>query len=394
MSRDLQEPATSPRQPSSSTSAAGMSPSPLGSPLNPSSQLEVSPRRLTRSMLAQASPTSSAAAEANDLASASQRTDAERRPEVMGSPARSTRSGQTFGGVAARPTLLESVAQTGHVDNAAMLQASPSRSTRSQQGQGSPVNASTPQPGQDRSVKASLPASPQVPDGSQHLIAYSLSSRRAQTVGNGQSIADSSAQEAALEAAAHAGCSAQQMTRSMQAQASASNGSSAISPSVAGQAQRQPGQPRSPDSQTHRQTRSTHVSDTLPDSQTSSSHAQSSEEEREGHYRQGDKPPPPAGPSEGASPVLTLSPSSSSLERRGKSARTPAQHSVASAARHSPHSGVSNAAVRAEQQGQVQLSPRQTRSQRAQAPHGLSSQGQNGHHSYLLLILMLHLILT
>lgn len=128
------------------------------------------------------------------------------------------------------------------------------------------------------------------------------------------------------------------------------------------------------------------ASHTLPDSQTSTSHAESSEEEGEGQSGQGDETFTPAGPSEGASPVLTLSPSSSSPEHRGRSAGTPAQHSALGA---SPHAGVTNAAAGAKQQGQMQLSPRQTRNQRAQTPHGLSSHGQDVHHCFTLSLLTL-----
>ena len=244
---------------------------------------------MTRSM--QGHPTSSPPppAVAPDPAELPQ-SDIVDRPQLVSTSPRSTRSGQKV------------AAGDAHARD--LLQASPSRSTRTQQGQG---RAAQPRTGQGIPVTVPASASPPVPAGSASSSPCRVT--RAQAAGLSQVAADSAAHAAEEEAERISGRS-QRMTRSMQS------------------------------------------ADVISDSDPSSNDAAPSSEEEE-QDRPGRDALTPVGPFDTDTAVASQSPSSSSRMR----------HSRASA-------------PEIEQQGQLQLGPRQTRSQRTQALHAPRNRGQ------------------
>lgn len=188
------------------------------------------------------------------------------------------------------------------------------------------------------------PSKAPVPALSQPAAGNSLSPRRSSRQ-QAEEVGQMAVAAAAAEAAAEVESSAQRVTRSMNA--SVSGRTDDASPSASNrQAERQPTLP----SHTHRQTRSR-----LTQSQLLSSPELHGEEEQQ------------AGRAHLAGSLEVEAhgsqvPSSSSCERRGRSARSPAQQSVATA---SPQTGMASGD---ERRDMLMISPRQTRTLREQPP--------------------------
>lgn len=302
----------------------------------PSAQPEVSPGRLTRSMLAQATPP----AASTDPLSPSQQSGASTHAELQTSPTRSCRSAEAAGHETASGPVVQSASGTA----AGTALKGPEKENHSS-GVGT-----APQQAQGSPGKATLPAAP----GS----SAPLSPKR-NTPGKVSHAEGSTKAAAAAAADAEFGSSPQRVTRSMQA--SVSGRPDGATPSATKQAQTQP----TPASHTYRQTRSRQA--TAPNS-LNHNHIKlpSGDEEEAG---QGGDTSSPTGPLEVGAPPVSQQPSSSSAQRQSRSTR-----SAGTAA--SPHAGVTHeAASGAEPQGQLQTSPRQTRSLRAHVLPVLSPQG-------------------
>ena len=313
---------------------------PSGTPTDPppSAQLEVSsPGRLTRSMLAQATPP----AAITDPSLPSHQSGASAHAGLQISPTRSSRSAQAAGLETASGPVVQSAFGTA----AGTALKGPDKEHHSR-GVGS-----APRQAQGSRGKASLPAAP--------VSSASLSPRRgsAGEVSQAEGTTEAAAAGAADE---DVGFSPQRVTRSMQA--SVNGRTDGATPSATKQVQTQP----TPASHTYRQTRSRQAA--MPASLNhDDTELPSGDEEEVG---QGGDTSNSASPLEVEAPAVPQQPSSSSAQRQSRPTR-----SAGTAA--SPHAGVSHeAASGAEQQGQLQTSPRQTRSLKAQALPVLSQQGE------------------
>ena len=294
----------------------------------PAAQLGASPGRLTRSMQALATPQ----AATSDPLSSSYQSGGSTHAGVQASPTRSSRSAQAAGVKSAVVPLLQS----------APHEASTAAATATHQG-GHSGSGIASRKSQASPSKASLPAHSQAPVSNAVLSPRSDSGRKLSL---------------AAAAAANVGSSPQRVTRSMQA--SVSGRIDGATASADRQALVQP----TPASHTHRRTRS--MQGTVPDSLVSSNHAESSSEEEEAEQA-GDSLDP-SGPLEVEALSESRPTSSSSTQRRSRSARSSV---TAASSREMSH----GAASKAEQQGQVQTSPRQTRSLGAQVSPVLSHKG-------------------
>ena len=298
----------------------------------PSSQPGASPGRLTRSMQAQATPS----AAISDPPLSPHQSGANSHAGAHASLTRSNRSAQAAGLNSPSASVLQSAPQDASTAAETAGKRFPSSAgTAPGKAQSSPSKSSPPAP-------------------SPATVSSALLSPRRDTAGESRRAA------AATEAAAAGvGSSPQRVTRSPQA--SVGGRSDGATPSANKQAQMQPTQA----SHTHRQTRS--MQGTVLHSLSSSDRAQSSSQEE---AEQAGASLDPAGPLEvevpsGSQPTS----SSSSTQRRRRSSRCPV-------ATPSPHAEMSHgAASGAAQQGQVQISPKHTRSLRAKLLPVLSQQG-------------------
>ena len=296
----------------------------------PMAQPEVSPGRVTRSMQAHATPQAAA--------SSSHQSGASTHAGVQASPTRSSRSAQAAGIESALVPLLQTAPQ----------EASTAAATATHEG----AHSSAGKAPQSSPSKTSLPAVSQAP------VSNALPSPRRDTAGKLSQAAAAAEAAAAAAAPGDVGSSPQRVTRSMQASVSGRSHGAIASANRQAQVQ------LTPASHTHRQTRS--MQGTMLDTLISNDHAESlSEEEAE---QAGDQLGP-VGPLQVETPSESQPNSSSSSQQQSRSIRS-------SVTAGSPHAEMSHgAAPEAEQQGQVQTSPRQTRSLRAQVSRLLSHQG-------------------
>lgn len=302
----------------------------------PSAQPEVSsPGRLTRSMLAQATPP----AATSDPPVPLHQSGASTHAGLQTSPTRSSRSAQAVGLETALGPVLQSASGTA-AETALKGPEKGNQNSRGHRGVGT------------------APQQPQGSPGKAPLLAATVSSA---PLSPRRDTAGEVSQGEATAAADDVGSSPQRVTRSTQA--SVSGRTDGATPSATKQVHMQP----TPSSHMYRQTRSRQA--TTPDSLTNHDNTKlpSGDKEEAG---QGGVTSDPASSSEVEARAVSQQPSSSSIQRQSRSTR-----SAGTAA--SPHAGVSHeAAPGAEQQGQVQTSPRQTRSLRAQASPVLSQQGE------------------
>ena len=321
--------------PSETDRAGDPSLTPINPP--PSAELGVSPGRLTRSMQAQGTqPTTTSAPP-----SQSHRSGASTHAGLQASPTRSSRSGQAAGRNPTSAPVLQSVPQDGS------SAAEPALLKAGLQG-GHSSASTTPQQSQGSLSKASQPALSGTPVSNACISPRRDTRQHTGVVGQAAAAVDD-------------GSSPQRRTRSTQA--SVSGRTDGATPSADRQAQPQP----TPPSHTHRQTISMQAWAPALDALVGSNYAESLGEEVE-RTGQACDVLDPAGPLVVEASAVSHSRSSSSLERQGRSTRIP----VSTASAHAELTY--GAASGAEQQ--VQLSPRQTRSLRAQASPVLSQQGE------------------
>lgn len=272
-------------------------------------------------------------------------TDPPPAAQLEGSPSRMTRFKQAQ---ATPPAATSDPAAGRKPASAPVMPSAPQR--------GSPTAASllkgchgsagiTPHLGQGSPVKAPVPAL------SQRAADISLSPRRSSRQQAGD-MSQAAVAAAAAEAAVEVESSAQRVTRSMHA--SVSGRTDDASPSASN---RHAGRQPTPPSHTHRHTRSMLTQSQLHNS----AELHGEEEEQAGHAHL-------AGSLEVEAHESQV-PSSSSCERRGRSARSPAQQSVATA---SPQTGMASGD---ERRDRLKVSPRQTKTLREQLLHESSHEG-------------------